>query len=96
MYTAFILANAHTGLTIYPPFPFPLSSIHPCNLHLDVLVLDLVLPQVSVTLPEKDEETLTPQLLHPQLEQSPPQLEQLAQEQGDIFGRMVGNVKYGG
>ncbi len=30
-------------------------------------------------------ETLTPQLLQPQLEQSPEQLEQLAQEQGAMF-----------
>ena len=30
-------------------------------------------------------EKLTPQLLHPQLAQLPLQVEQLAQEQGDIF-----------
>lgn len=32
------------------------------------------------------EQKLTPQLEHPQLPQLPLQLEQLAQEQGDIFG----------
>ena len=45
----------------------------------------LVLHQISFALPEDVEKTLTPQLLHPQLEQSPLQVEQLAQEQGAIL-----------
>ena len=44
-----------------------------------------MLRQVSVALPEGVEKTLTPQLLHPQLVQSPLQVAQLAQEQGAIL-----------
>ena len=55
--------------------------------------IDSVLQQVNVILPWNDGERLTPQLPHPQLEQLPEQLEQVAQVQGCILvNRGIGKV----
>lgn len=56
-----------------------------------------MLQHISDALRKNVDKTHTPQLLHPQLEQSPSQEEQVAQEQGDILVvEEFDNVGFGG
>ena len=77
-------ANSHLHLCPIPRSPSPPSiSASPTS-----RFQRLVLHGISVTLAEDGEDTLTPQLEHPHLAQSPLQPEQEEQAQGAIFRKV--------
>ena len=82
MCTTVHLANANPSPHTIPHSPCPMPH-DPFPLSMPTsstsLSQHLVLRQISFAVPEDVEKTLTPQLLHPQLEQLPLQVEQLAQ-----------------